>query len=635
MIELSIPVVKLDSKKQKLPLEKLSPMEGLTYLTPVHIQQQMMPVLIPKDMTSTEKTETILEGETIACFIVGGEKRLCLPQILNTVLRDFNLQEINTVCDDLHIFCSRCSAEQLETLKVTRVLPPSAPSCGLITKTDAERLCNALLHREPEKSKGRTPNSFKVYHECFGKCKGIFNPELYTSPHAKCIECTECRGLLSPQKFVCHSHKALENRTCHWGFDSANWRAYLLLAKDQEFRDRAQRELDGMKARFDYMSRYKRKDEQGDESEYDPKRARYDESGSAKYEAGQSMSTEGGQYSIPRPVPSYLQTGPPVLLNPERVVPFSEKFSRDRHFAPNVSLAPQTQVKEEKEEKCTTRCSMGEEDVKPPPDLMLSSSSSSSSETCTPSPTKTSQHEVSDAEESFKSDSVPSTPREERLAALVSQPSHVRSREIDMLKLALDGKVPDSREAKDKFIQEFMCLRLQDEENIKCLTSSRREIAQELEYIKLTNAEKLHEAEESKKELRKEIDRLRLEQDKLIQQQIDDLRTEHNDMIQRLQEENVKLRKEIEAIKSLQEIDVEKLDHDDDFNMDDQRCRDLARLRQELKRSGVGEAPLPPLSSCNNGHGDGGAPGGEDTDQTDTAEEENAEDDAIKTINCS
>ena len=82
---------------------------------------------------------------------------------------------------------------------------------------------------------------------------------------------------------------------------------------------------------------------------------------------------------------------------------------------------------------------------------------------------------------------------------------------------------------------------------------------QELEYIKLTNAEKLHEAEKSKKELRKEIDRLRLEQDKLIQQQIDDLRTEHNDMIQRLQEENVKLRKEIEAIKSLQEIDVEKV----------------------------------------------------------------------------
>ena len=251
---------KVLSLQQKIPIEKgIMDVPGIPYLGPVNIQQ--MPLFIPRDTTRTEKTETILEGETIACFIVGGEKRLCLPQILNTVLRDFNLQEINSVCDDLHIFCSRCSAEQLETLKVTHVLPPSAPSCGLITKTDAERLCNALLHREPEKSKEpRTPNSFKVYHECFGKCKGIFNPELYTSPHAKCIECTDCHGLLSPQKFVCHSHKALENRTCHWGFDSANWRAYLLLAKDQEYRERAQQVLEDMKARFDYMSRYKRKD---------------------------------------------------------------------------------------------------------------------------------------------------------------------------------------------------------------------------------------------------------------------------------------------------------------------------------------------------------------------------------------
>uniref|UniRef100_A0A3B3BWN0 SKI proto-oncogene n=1 Tax=Oryzias melastigma TaxID=30732 RepID=A0A3B3BWN0_ORYME len=170
---------------------------------------------------------TVLEGETISCFVVGGEKRLCLPQILNTVLRDFSLQQINSVCDELHIYCSRCTAEQLEILKVMGILPFSAPSCGLITKTDAERLCNALIYGGafPPRSK----KDFKVYHECFGKCKGLFVPELYASPSAACIQCMDCRLMYPTHKFVVHSHKAQENRTCHWGFDSANWRAYILL----------------------------------------------------------------------------------------------------------------------------------------------------------------------------------------------------------------------------------------------------------------------------------------------------------------------------------------------------------------------------------------------------------------------
>uniref|UniRef100_UPI000068341A Ski oncogene n=1 Tax=Homo sapiens TaxID=9606 RepID=UPI000068341A len=102
-------------------------------------------MFMPSDR-STERCETVLEGETISCFVVGGEKRLCLPQILNSVLRDFSLQQINAVCDELHIYCSRCTADQLEILKVMGILPFSAPSCGLITKTDAERLCNALLY---------------------------------------------------------------------------------------------------------------------------------------------------------------------------------------------------------------------------------------------------------------------------------------------------------------------------------------------------------------------------------------------------------------------------------------------------------------------------------------------------------
>jgi len=35
---------------------------------------------MPND-TSTQRSETLIAGHAIACFVVGGEKRLCLPQV--------------------------------------------------------------------------------------------------------------------------------------------------------------------------------------------------------------------------------------------------------------------------------------------------------------------------------------------------------------------------------------------------------------------------------------------------------------------------------------------------------------------------------------------------------------------------
>lgn len=215
-----------------------------------------IPILTAPDQSCSERCETILEGERISCFVVGGERRLCLPQILNTVLQEFSLHQINQVCDELQIYCSRCTRDQLEELKHSGILPRNAPSCGLITQTDAERLVSALLLRtescDPSQI-GQTQDNiekkvctkndndeesivkFKVYHECFGKCKGIFDPSLFESDDSVCIECIECGCQFSPQRFVRHAHRSLENRTCHWGFDSANWRSYLLLSRDQEY----------------------------------------------------------------------------------------------------------------------------------------------------------------------------------------------------------------------------------------------------------------------------------------------------------------------------------------------------------------------------------------------------------------
>uniref|UniRef100_A0A671SCP1 Ski-like protein n=1 Tax=Sinocyclocheilus anshuiensis TaxID=1608454 RepID=A0A671SCP1_9TELE len=225
------------------------------------------PLLVPCD-SSTELTHSLLEGESISCFVVGGEKRLCLPQVLNSVLRDFSLQQINTVCDELYVYCSRCDAEQLHILKVLGILPFNAPSCGLITLTDAQRLCNALLR--PGAAFSADPNSklpgqgllkeseasFQVEHQCLGKCQGLFVPQFYVQPDAPCIQCMECQLLFSPQNFVMHSHKSPDKRTCHWGFDSAKWPCYLQLGRKHEGtpeEPQLKQLLDEMKEKFHYQ----------------------------------------------------------------------------------------------------------------------------------------------------------------------------------------------------------------------------------------------------------------------------------------------------------------------------------------------------------------------------------------------
>ncbi|XP_033107695.1 ski oncogene-like [Anneissia japonica] len=347
-------------------------MDPILHGSPFPVQQ--IPVLTPIDNSRSEKCETILENEQIACFIVGGEKRLCLPQILNSVLRDYSLRQINLVCDDLYIYCSRCSPEQLEILKVTGILPFSAPSCGLITKTDAERLCNTLLYSsekhvyyglELKKRKCQKENSFGVYHECFGKCKGVFFPELYNHPDAPSIECVECMNMYPPQKFIVHSHGGKENRTCHWGFDSANWRSYLMLSNSALNEEKYQDLLDEMKGRFDYRSRYKRKqgttDENGNKrqklqcKDVNEREAVVTSAWSEGHPTGhvqrpsafrpwspsdlKSLLPEQGTVLVHdgRGAPTFLSTGPPVLLNPERVVPHNASASS---AAPNVALAP-------------------------------------------------------------------------------------------------------------------------------------------------------------------------------------------------------------------------------------------------------------------------------------------------------
>jgi len=211
---------------------------------------QSQPILTAPDSECGELMECIIEGRPIGCFQVGGELRLCFPQILNNILPDFPLERIHPTIEDLHIHCSLSTPEQLAEFKRAKILPPNVPPCGLITRTNAERLCSALLHKSVKKKDINHQNyfSFRVYHRCFGKSEGICTPELFTFRDRECIECVECHGMLAPNKFVLHvcKNKPKENSTCHWGFESNKWRSYIHVAMSEPNQEKCTRLLDEM-----------------------------------------------------------------------------------------------------------------------------------------------------------------------------------------------------------------------------------------------------------------------------------------------------------------------------------------------------------------------------------------------------
>ncbi|XP_056148527.1 ski-like protein [Lampris incognitus] len=319
------------------------------------------PLLVPCD-SSTELTHSLLEGESISCFAVGGEKRLCLPQVLNSVLRDFSLQQINAVCDELYVYCSRCDAEQLHILKVLGILPFNAPSCGLITLTDAQRLCNALLRPGatlPADPSGKLPAqgllkeseaSFQVEHQCLGKCQGLFVPQFYTQPEAPCIQCVECQLLFSPQKFVMHSHKSPDKRTCHWGFDSAKWPCYLQLARKYQGtpeEPQLKQLLDEVKEKFHYQLK-RSLDKKVVEEEESQVRRSPAELCSPSGKLADSDATRKGKTAAPTLVFNRFfpnikeEPGHPTLVHPSYYL-----YTYDKMVAPNVSLRREAEVSPE------------------------------------------------------------------------------------------------------------------------------------------------------------------------------------------------------------------------------------------------------------------------------------------------
>ncbi|XP_038552977.1 v-ski avian sarcoma viral oncogene homolog b isoform X2 [Micropterus salmoides] len=485
------------------------------------------PLFIPSDR-STERCETVLEREPISCFVVGGEKRLCLPQILNSVLRDFSLQQINTVCDDLHIYCSRCTADQLEILKVVGILPFSAPSCGLITQTDAERLCNALIYGgtyPPHCNKElgsleleRTEKSFKVYHECFGRCKGLFVPELYTGPSAACIQCMDCRLMFPPHKFVVHSHKRLENRTVHWGFDSANWRAYVLLDQDysgKEEKSHLDQLLKELKGKYDLM---------GKRSHISCRSPSPVQAKRSKFDKLQSPSADKDKK------PDWLQSLSKSAHKDLKQVQLKQRPSAFRPWSPKAAEKekPATQNEVERDSHAPGR---GVPAISRPPydlhngDAQPAAKSAPSSTTNRPDDMDTDgEIDVDDCDDGPAPPSSLASPPS--ACASVSQTLTPQSvarpqegpawlsgtvcPEMETLRQMLCGGT-DTKEAREKVLQEIVRIRVKQEEKLAAAVQAKRSLQQELEFVRVAKKGRLREAIEAKRNLRKEIERLRVD----------------------------------------------------------------------------------------------------------------------------
>lgn len=496
------------------------------------------PLLVPCD-SSTDLTHSLLEGESISCFAVGGEKRLCLPQVLNSVLRDFSLQQINAVCDELYVYCSRCDAEQLHILKVLGILPFNAPSCGLITLTDAQRLCNALLRPgtplPPELGtklsaqgllrEGGAGDAFQVEHQCLGKCQGLFVPQFYVTPDAPCVQCVECRLLFSPQNFVMHSHRASDKRTCHWGFDSAKWACYLLLARkylgsSQE--PRLKQLLEQMKEKFNYQPKALL-DKVADEDSHMVKGGTPNHCFSNGKHSNNELTRKGQGKGLSATALSHLF--PDIKEEPGHdttVHPSYYLYPYDKMLAPNVSVGKEAEVSQEvlgallKQHYNLTRQDTPPMDLHSSPATLTSSDDSASRRpTLTaPAATPAQRHTGSTLEVAV---------------ATATKDAHAPSLTTEKADKEAGVVAEDD---KDRIVVEIMQMYRQQQERLNATLHKQLQLQMELESVRGGSAARLRELSAERGELQTELEALHTEH----AQRLAEVRQEQQALENRLQQ---------------------------------------------------------------------------------------------------
>ncbi|XP_053740317.1 ski-like protein isoform X1 [Synchiropus splendidus] len=581
------------------------------------------PLLVPCD-SSTELTHSLLEGESISCFVVGGEKRLCLPQVLNSVLRDFSLQQINTVCDELYVYCSRCDAEQLHILKVLGILPFNAPSCGLITLTDAQRLCNALLRPGaalPADPSGKpsaqgllkeNEASFQVEHQCLGKCQGLFVLQFYTQPEAPCIQCVECHLLFSPQKFVMHSHKSPDKRTCHWGFDSAKWPCYLQLARKYQGSSdepKMKQLLEEVKEKFHYqLKRSLDKKAMEEDEENQVKKPSTDLRVSKLSEMDPSRKGK----SSPTLAFSRLfsdikeEPGHPAMMHPSYYL-----YTYDKMVAPNVSLRREAEMSPEVLGALLkhhySRRMLGHDE--PPMDLHASPPIAAAAEEAKSQRATAAERECQAQAVSMETSSLSS----KNTAHSPPPPPHAQPVPSVTEVAAKDAAGLGGEDDKDRIVVEIMQMYSRQQEKLNSTLHKQLQLEMELEALRGGEAARLRELSAEQRELRNELEAVHSEQARQLSQ----ARQEQLELESRLEqlrqqacacEPGAQRTQEAHYNAQLTELRqrLERADSDRQELQEELRVerearekleRTISHLKQQMAQSGaVGGSPSPPLT---------------------------------------
>uniref|UniRef100_A0A1A8DHF0 SKI-like oncogene a n=1 Tax=Nothobranchius kadleci TaxID=1051664 RepID=A0A1A8DHF0_NOTKA len=597
------------------------------------------PLLVPCD-SSTELTHSLLEGESISCFVVGGEKRLCLPQVLNSVLRDFSLQQINTVCDELYVYCSRCDAEQLHILKVLGILPFNAPSCGLITLTDAQRLCNALLRPGaalPADPSGKlsvqgllkeSEASFQVEHQCLGKCQGLFVPHFYSQPEAPCIQCVECQLLFSPQKFVMHSHKSPDKRTCHWGFDSAKWPCYLQLARKYQGtpeEPKLKQLLDEVKEKFHYQLKRSLDKKSGEEEEIQLRKSSVDLC-SAGDKLAEAEPARKGKPTPPTLVFNRLFTdikeepGHPTLVHPSYYL-----YTYDKMVAPNVSLRREAEMSPEMLgvllKHHYSRRILGHDE--PPMDLHASppvaapieeaKSQSAAAASATERECQTLAVSMETSSPGCrKATHIPShtPPPPPSSVSMLSSEAEVAAKDTSSAAAAAVGGLEDD---KDRIVVEIMQMYSRQQEKLNSTLHKQLQLEMELEALRGGEAARLRELSAEQRELRSELEAVHNEQTRQLsqarQEQLE-LETRLEQLRQQAcacelgtqrQQEAHYTAQLLELRQRLERAEADRQELQEELHREREAREKLehtiAQLKQQMAQSGMmGGSPSPPLT---------------------------------------
>lgn len=195
----------------------------------VTVGNNITPFIFEADSGSSTLKSTHLANHLISCFVVGGEIRLCAPQVYSVILNDVSEENLAHWIREYQIVDQTASQDQFMSLKSNHAIPGASITCGLMTKTNAERLVGALIdpvnYRRLPKEKRMKVEPILIQHDCFGGCEARLFTALYPGP---CVECIHCNCLMTTESFCRHSHNKKEHDPiCHWGFDAVNWRNYV------------------------------------------------------------------------------------------------------------------------------------------------------------------------------------------------------------------------------------------------------------------------------------------------------------------------------------------------------------------------------------------------------------------------